>query len=57
MAIARILLIPLLLLSNAQPRSNLPVLIKNDIIYGIIVATTGFTNGYVTTLSMMYGPK
>ncbi|RDD43128.1 Equilibrative nucleoside transporter 3 [Trichoplax sp. H2] len=56
LTLMRIGFIPLFLLMNVQPRSNLPVLIPSDIVYVISLALLGISNGYIISLSMMYGP-
>ncbi|EDV20205.1 uncharacterized protein TRIADDRAFT_61365 [Trichoplax adhaerens] len=56
LTLMRIGFIPLFLLMNVQPRSNLPVLIPSDIVYVISLALLGVSNGYIISLSMMYGP-
>ncbi|KAK6640496.1 hypothetical protein RUM44_012191 [Polyplax serrata] len=49
----RVIFVPLILLCNANPRQNLPVLIDNDSYYIAIICTFGFTNGYLTNILMI----
>lgn len=57
LSIARIVFIPLIVYCNAQPRAHLPVLIHSDVVYIILSALLGLSNGYIASLCMMYGPK
>lgn len=41
---------------NVQPRNNLNVYFDNDIAPAVIMVLFAFTNGYLSTLCMMYGP-
>lgn len=52
-SVFRINLIPLLMLCNTEPRLHLPVLLKSDLIYAIIVVVLGLTNGYLANLSFV----
>ncbi|XP_018336319.1 equilibrative nucleoside transporter 3 [Agrilus planipennis] len=49
----RIIFVPLLLFCNAQPRHSLPVLIKEDYHYIIILNLFALTNGYLTNLPVI----
>ncbi|XP_076396067.1 equilibrative nucleoside transporter 1 isoform X1 [Megachile rotundata] len=59
--VLRVLYIPLFLLCNYQPSSDiervLPVYINNDWVYFVIAVTMGLSSGYFSSLSMMYGPR
>ncbi|VEN49147.1 unnamed protein product [Callosobruchus maculatus] len=58
--VIRLAYIPFFLLCNYQVKSVdrvLPVLIKNDWVYWIISSTMGLTNGYFSSLAMMYTPR
>lgn len=46
-------LIPLYLLSNAQPRSRLPVLLTHDYQYCILVLTYGISGGYLFNIAYL----
>ncbi|TRY77281.1 hypothetical protein TCAL_10226 [Tigriopus californicus] len=57
-AIVRIALIPLIMFCNVSPslrRSE--VAFQSDVVYGILNAILGISNGYVGNLAMMFGPK
>ncbi len=54
---SRIILIPLIMLCNASPRSHLPVLFKSEVYYILFMALLGFSNGYVIINAMINGPK
>lgn len=54
--ILRVVFIPLLMFCNAQPRHN-PVMFNSDIYPVVFILLLGLTNGYLGTLSMMFGPK
>ncbi|KAK2707873.1 equilibrative nucleoside transporter 1-like [Artemia franciscana] len=56
-AIARFLLIPGVMLCNAQPRKYLPVFFENDFAFILIVALLAASNGYLSTLCFIYAPK
>lgn len=56
----RVIYIPFYLLCNYQVRGVdriLPVLVTNDWVYWIGAVTMGFTNGYFSSLGMMYTPR
>lgn len=54
----RLLLTPLLLLCNIMPRvSYLPVLFRNDFIFVVMNALFAISNGYLTSVTMVYAPK
>lgn len=53
----RIVFIPLFILCNVQPRSNLPVLFYHDAWYIIFMILFSFSNGYLASLCMCFGPK
>lgn len=55
----RLLYFPFFLFSNYQvldKTRSLPVLISNDWVYWLVAATMAFTNGYFSSLGMMYAP-
>ncbi|XP_071454799.1 equilibrative nucleoside transporter 3 isoform X2 [Hetaerina americana] len=54
---ARVVFIPLLLLCNAQPRQNLPVLINSDIAYIAIMMMFALSNGYLANISLVLVPS
>ncbi|XP_018563313.1 equilibrative nucleoside transporter 1-like [Anoplophora glabripennis] len=56
----RILYIPFYLFCNYQVKGLdriLPVLVTNDLVYWVVAATMGITNGYFSSLAMMYTPR
>lgn len=55
--IARIIFIPLLMLCNAQPRHNLPVIFDKDYYYLPILVFFAISNGYLANLSMICAPR
>jgi equilibrative nucleoside transporter 1/2/3 len=55
-SILRIAFIPLLMLCNVEPRSNLPVALYDDSFPIILITLLGLTNGYLGTLCMSFGP-
>lgn len=57
LSILRTVFIPLMLLCNANPRHNLPILINSDQCYTIIMSVFGFTNGIISNISMASIPQ
>uniref|UniRef100_A0A8C6D8B3 Solute carrier family 29 member 1 (Augustine blood group) n=1 Tax=Moschus moschiferus TaxID=68415 RepID=A0A8C6D8B3_MOSMO len=57
LVLARLAFVPLLLLCNVQPRRNLPVIFEHDAWFTIFMAGFAFSNGYLASLSMCFGPK
>lgn len=54
----RIVYIPLIIMCNIQPRKNENwTVFKSDFAPLVFILTLGLTNGYFSTLCMMYGPK
>ncbi|XP_072293661.1 equilibrative nucleoside transporter 1-like isoform X2 [Eucyclogobius newberryi] len=53
----RIVFIPLFILCNVQPRYYLPTLFYHDAWYIIFMIFFAFSNGYLASLCMCYGPK
>ncbi|KAG8435065.1 hypothetical protein GDO86_013141, partial [Hymenochirus boettgeri] len=54
----RTLFIPLFIFCNYQPRKHIyKVIFKSDVFPIIFISLLGLSNGYLGTLSMMYGPK
>lgn len=54
LCICRVVFIPLLMLCNAQPRTD-AVVFDSDIYPVVFILLLGLTNGHFSTLSMMYG--
>ncbi|XP_049508747.1 equilibrative nucleoside transporter 1 isoform X4 [Panthera uncia] len=57
LVLARILFVPLLLLCNVQPRRYLAVVFEHDAWFIIFMAAFAFSNGYLASLCMCFGPK
>lgn len=53
----RIVFIPLLMLCNAQPRHNLPVVFDKDYYFILILVLFSLSNGYLANLSMICAPR
>uniref|UniRef100_A0A8C4I779 Equilibrative nucleoside transporter 1 n=1 Tax=Dicentrarchus labrax TaxID=13489 RepID=A0A8C4I779_DICLA len=53
----RVVFIPLFMLCNVQPRNYLPVLFSHDAWYIIFMIFFSFSNGYLASLCMCFGPK
>ncbi|KAM3865320.1 equilibrative nucleoside transporter 1-like [Diretmus argenteus] len=54
---ARLVFVPLFMLCNVQPRSNLPVYFSHDAWFILFMILFAFTNGYLASLCMCFGPK
>ncbi|KAF3831582.1 hypothetical protein GH733_000394 [Mirounga leonina] len=57
LVLARMLFVPLLLLCNVQPRRHLAVVFEHDAWFIIFMAAFAFSNGYLASLCMCFGPK
>ncbi|CAG2162274.1 unnamed protein product [Oppiella nova] len=55
-AIARVALIPLIMLCNALPRAHLPVVFASEVYYVLFITLLGFSNGFVLINVMINGP-
>ncbi|XP_076879624.1 equilibrative nucleoside transporter 1 [Brachyhypopomus gauderio] len=55
--LGRVIFVPLFMLCNVQPRYNLPVIFANDAWFIIFMILFAFSNGYLASLCMCYGPK
>ncbi|XP_068606843.1 equilibrative nucleoside transporter 1-like [Brachionichthys hirsutus] len=53
----RLVFIPLFMLCNVHPRVHLPVFIDHDGWFIVIMVAFAFSNGYLASLCMCYGPK
>ncbi|XP_068209553.1 equilibrative nucleoside transporter 1-like [Palaemon carinicauda] len=53
----RLVFIPLFLLCNHDPKSNIPSVFTHDAWYIIIMLLFSLSNGYCSSLAMTYGPK
>lgn len=57
LVLARLVFVPLLLLCNVQPRHHLAVVFEHDAWYIFFMAAFAFSNGYLASLCMCFGPK
>ncbi|XP_055454845.1 equilibrative nucleoside transporter 3 [Psammomys obesus] len=58
LALLRVCLVPFFLLCNYQPRSHLTVVLFQSDIYPVLfTCLLGLSNGYLSTLVLIYGPK
>ncbi|XP_004710852.1 equilibrative nucleoside transporter 1 isoform X1 [Echinops telfairi] len=57
LVVARLVFVPLVLLCNVQPRYHLPVIFKHDAWFIFLVAASAFSNGYLASLCMCFGPR
>lgn len=57
LVLARLVFVPLLLLCNVQPRRYLSVVFEHDAWYIFFMAAFAFSNGYLASLCMCFGPK
>ncbi|XP_053440125.1 equilibrative nucleoside transporter 3 [Nycticebus coucang] len=58
LVLLRTCLVPLFVLSNYQPRDHLQIVVfKSDVFPIIFCSLLGLSNGYLSTLALIYGPK
>ncbi|XP_066535223.1 equilibrative nucleoside transporter 1a isoform X2 [Hoplias malabaricus] len=57
LVIARVVFVPLFILCNVQPRNYLPVVFAHDAWYIIFMILFSFSNGYLASLCMCFGPN
>ncbi|XP_072498401.1 equilibrative nucleoside transporter 1 isoform X1 [Notamacropus eugenii] len=57
LVVARIVFVPLFMLCNVHPRKNLPVVFHHDAWFIIFMVLFAFSNGYLASLCMCFGPK
>uniref|UniRef100_A0A8C2A5A0 Solute carrier family 29 member 1a n=1 Tax=Cyprinus carpio TaxID=7962 RepID=A0A8C2A5A0_CYPCA len=57
LVIARLVFVPLFMLCNVQPRHFLPVAFAHDAWYIVFMILFSFSNGYLASLCMCFGPK
>lgn len=55
--LARVVFVPLFMLCNVQPRYNMPVFFEHDAWFIVFMIGFGFSNGYLASLCMCFGPK
>ncbi|KAJ8948577.1 hypothetical protein NQ318_007581 [Aromia moschata] len=52
-SVLRLILIPMIMFCNIQPRHHLPVVFDEDYAYVIILVVFAFTGGYLTNLCVL----
>uniref|UniRef100_A0A1A8K6U4 Solute carrier family 29 (Nucleoside transporters), member 3 n=1 Tax=Nothobranchius kuhntae TaxID=321403 RepID=A0A1A8K6U4_NOTKU len=58
LVLCRVVLLPLFVFCNYQPRDHHPTVVFNSDVYPIVFnCLLGLSNGYLGTLPMIYGPK
>ncbi|ELW65617.1 Equilibrative nucleoside transporter 1 [Tupaia chinensis] len=57
LVLARLVFVPLLLLCNVKPRRYLTVVFEHDAWFIFFMAAFAFSNGYLASLCMCFGPK
>lgn len=57
MIVLRLVFIPLFMLCNVHPRFYMPVFFEHDAWYIIFMIIFAFSNGYLASLCMCFGPK
>ncbi|CAK6446940.1 unnamed protein product [Pipistrellus nathusii] len=57
LVLARLVFVPLLLLCDVQPRQYLTVIFEHDAWFIFFMAAFAFSNGYLASLCMCFGPK
>ncbi|XP_069036095.1 equilibrative nucleoside transporter 1 isoform X2 [Lepisosteus oculatus] len=57
LVVARVVFVPLFMLCNVQKRVNLPVIFAHDVWFIIFMIVFAFSNGYLASLCMCFGPK
>uniref|UniRef100_A0A672I7K6 Equilibrative nucleoside transporter 1-like n=1 Tax=Salarias fasciatus TaxID=181472 RepID=A0A672I7K6_SALFA len=55
--LCRVVFVPLFMLCNVQPRFYLPVYFHHDGFFIAFIVLFAFSNGYLASLCMCYGPK
>ncbi|XP_072517104.1 equilibrative nucleoside transporter 1 [Salminus brasiliensis] len=55
--LARVVFVPLFMLCNVQPRYIMPVFFAHDAWFIVFMILFGFSNGYLASLCMCFGPK
>ncbi|XP_020512521.2 equilibrative nucleoside transporter 1 isoform X2 [Labrus bergylta] len=55
--VCRLVFVPLFMLCNVHPRFNLPVFFHHDAWFIVFMVLFAFSNGYLASLCMCYGPK
>ncbi|KAL0983715.1 hypothetical protein UPYG_G00131720 [Umbra pygmaea] len=55
--VTRLIFVPLFMLCNVQPRHSLPVVFEHDAWFIVFIIIFAFSNGYLASLCMCFGPK
>ncbi|XP_064857686.1 equilibrative nucleoside transporter 1-like isoform X1 [Oncorhynchus nerka] len=55
--VARVIFVPLFMLCNVQPRYKLPIFFEHDAWFIVFMIVFAFSNGYLASLCMCFGPK
>ncbi|KAM9363832.1 equilibrative nucleoside transporter 1-like [Symphorus nematophorus] len=55
--VGRLVFVPLFMLCNVQPRVHLPVFFHHDAWFIVFMILFAFSNGYLASLCMCFGPK
>ncbi|XP_069023975.1 equilibrative nucleoside transporter 1-like isoform X2 [Embiotoca jacksoni] len=55
--VCRVVFVPLFMLCNVQPRLHLPIFFHHDGFFIVFMILFAFSNGYLASLCMCYGPK
>ncbi|KAM4583888.1 equilibrative nucleoside transporter 1-like isoform 1-T1 [Odontesthes bonariensis] len=55
--LCRVVFVPLFMLCNVQPRFSLPIYFHHDGFFIVFMVLFAFSNGYLASLCMCYGPK
>ncbi|KAM8841840.1 equilibrative nucleoside transporter 1-like isoform 1-T2 [Synchiropus picturatus] len=57
LVVARVVFVPLFMLCNVQPRFQLPIFFHHDGWFILFMVLFAFSNGYLASLCMCFGPK
>ncbi|CAG2244417.1 ENT1_2_3 [Mytilus edulis] len=57
LSVLRFVFIPLLMFCNVMPRHNTTLVFNSDMYPLVFIILLGISNGYLSTLCVMYGPK
>ncbi|KAL7866582.1 hypothetical protein AOLI_G00143960 [Acnodon oligacanthus] len=55
--LARLVFVPLFMFCNVQPRYSIPIFFAHDAWYIVFMVFFAFSNGYLASLCMCFGPK
>uniref|UniRef100_A0AAY4B0E7 Solute carrier family 29 member 1 n=1 Tax=Denticeps clupeoides TaxID=299321 RepID=A0AAY4B0E7_9TELE len=57
LVLIRVAFVPFFMMCNVQPRHSMPVIFHHDACFILLMIVFAFSNGYLTSLCMCYGPK